>query len=98
MLHWPPKPPTQILIDMLRTRGAACPAYGPVAGRTVDLSDGHFQMPMACPQYRQRGLFLMSRSTSQFERLSGSKSMWPRTQTYGSFAGSPSELANNRRS
>src|SRR5436190_8221217 len=77
----PPNPPTHTSIDMLRTRGTIWPLYGPVVGLTVDRSAGHFQMPTAVPQYLQSGLFLMSRSTSQFEGLAPLKSISPQTHT-----------------
>src|SRR5690349_14286739 len=60
----PPKPPNQKFMDMLRTRGFCSP---PTV--TKERSAGHFQMPVLLPQYGQRGLFLMSTSTSQLERL-----------------------------
>src|ERR1044071_2365897 len=73
---WPPKPPNQKFMDILRTRGLRSP---PTV--TKERSAGHFQIPVLLPQYGQRGLFLMSTSTSQFERLLLLKFISPFTQT-----------------
>src|ERR1044071_10320617 len=60
----PPNPPNQKFIDILRTRCFRSPPT-----MTNERSAGHFHIPVLLPQYCQRGLFLMSTSTSQFERL-----------------------------
>src|SRR5438876_755394 len=87
---------------MLRMRGMRWPWNGPNDGTMVERSAGHFQMPADLPQYPQSALFLRSTSTSQLERLAGSKSIRPVTQTYGSVFGlpppPPEALANGMRS
>src|ERR1044071_4604198 len=72
----PPKPPNQKFMDILRTRGFCSPPT-----MTKERSAGHFHIPVLLPQYCQRGLFLMSNSTSQFERLLPLKFISPLTQT-----------------
>src|SRR5258708_19361169 len=77
----PRNPPTQIFMDMLRTRGRRSPLTV-----TVEWSAGHRQIPAALPQYGQSGLWAMSWLTSQLEGLEGSpKFIQPLTQTSGSW-------------
>ncbi len=40
MLKVPPKPPNQIDIDIVRTRGTCCPLNGPKSGTIVERSAG----------------------------------------------------------
>src|SRR6266404_5563269 len=46
----PPNPPSQMDMDMLRTRGTRRPINGPDLGTMVERSAGHFQIPAELPQ------------------------------------------------
>src|SRR5690349_2994981 len=78
--NMPSMPPTQRLIDILRTRGTFRPAKGPKLGTTVDLSAGQRKIAAEWPQYDQSGLRSISLVTSQFEELVELKSRYPLIQ------------------
>ena len=73
-----PRPPTQFNMDILLTRGSACPL-----NVTVLLSLGHLNISLLLPQYFHRILLDKLASESQFILLAPLKSSHPPHHSYG---------------